>query len=172
MYKYLFALFTFLVVITFEIKAQGVIFNFTDGSQSIFYLDDIRKITYEEDDMLVHLENEILYSWPVNDFKNIEYDIELTEMTENIDNQTKRLTVYPNPGYSDINVDFSVEVGGEVFLQVINFNGEFVLEQNLGYLKIGKHTKSLKVNNLADGEYIIVIQNERKLTQFAKFIKQ
>jgi len=59
-------LFISLMLFTTELNAQSIHFNYTDGTNASYNLEDVRKITFDADVMNLHLWDGSVYSWNVS----------------------------------------------------------------------------------------------------------
>jgi hypothetical protein len=74
---------------------------------------------------------------------------------------TINLEVYPNPVKSDINIDFSINTGGNIEIGLVDVNGRFVQRILNEYLPAGKYHKIIHPGNLTmdPGIYLVVCKS-------------
>jgi hypothetical protein len=125
---------------TLGLRAQNVHFNFTDGTQQSYALQDVRKTTFTDDVMNLHLTDGTVYSWNVSTIGHYEFD-EL--VTTGVGPQAAALApmkVYPNPTTGRLSVDYALEADAPVSLELRDMQGRTVRIMELGTQPAGSHT--------------------------------
>ncbi|MBL4587332.1 MAG: T9SS type A sorting domain-containing protein [Flavobacteriales bacterium] len=69
-------------------------------------------------------------------------------------------SIYPNPTDGNINLSITVEANTKLQVEVLNVVGEKVVEQNIGYKSVGKHSINMDLGSIASGIYFLRIQTE------------
>ena len=136
-----------LTLLTTALAAQGqnVHFNFTDGTQQSYALQDVRKATFTDDVMNLHLTDGTIYSWNVSTIGHYQFD----ELVTGTGTQTAVLApmrVYPNPTTGSLSVEYALEADAPVSLEVRDMQGRTVRHMELGtqprwhpHLPVGRH---------------------------------
>lgn len=73
---------------------------------------------------------------------------------DEVESAISAVTMFPNPASDAVNLQFDLDVPGDVRLEVFNVLGTKMLVQNLGLKAAGMHSTSLYVNQLPEGLYI------------------
>ncbi len=73
---------------------------------------------------------------------------------------TKELAIYPNPAKDDFTIDLSFIAKGFASISIINITGQEVYKENLE--KNIATLKTINSKNLADGMYMVLIENENQ----------
>ena len=87
--------------------AQSIHFNYTDGTNASYNLEDVRKITFDADVMNLHLLDGSVYAWNVSTIGHYEYDETSLNLNEWISAANAwEVSVYPNPTSTDLQLGF------------------------------------------------------------------
>ncbi len=73
---------------------------------------------------------------------------------EEVASTLSAVSMFPNPARDAVNLQFDLDLPGEVRLEVFNVLGSRMLTQNLGMKSSGTHSTTLNVNQLPEGLYI------------------
>lgn len=137
-----------------------------NGTQSSFYLDDIRKISFMSGNMTVTQSNGVSDNFELKNIQNLSF-FGLGTFTEEVkESATISIFVYPNPVIDFLNLNFTNEIGQAFQLEIISLDGKIYYSK---YLTIEKEI-SLDVSYLPRGIYLCSIIN-KKLVKTIKFIK-
>lgn len=152
--------------------AQSIHFNYTNGTNSSYNLQDIRKITFDADVMNLHLLDGSVYTWNVSSIGFFEYD----ESSINIEDWLNKanawdVAVYPNPTNGFLNVQFTLPKEDKILIGLYDVQGKFVLEKSLGNSAAGVHKEMLDLTHLPNGTYVCRISGEHN-TITKKVFKQ
>lgn len=120
-------------------QGQNVQFNFTDGTQQSYALQDVRKATFTDDVMNLHLIDGTVYSWNVSTIGHYEFD-ELVTGTGTQAAALAPMKVYPNPTMGSLSVEYALEADAPVSLEVRDMQGRTVRHMELGTQPAGTHT--------------------------------
>ena len=85
-----------------------------------------------------------------------------------IDNSSIKL--YPNPVVNQVSIEFTAEKNISATVQIINTNSQVVKNLTL-IMQAGKNIKTIAVNDLTAGNYILMIKTGQS-TRSTKFVKQ
>ena len=133
------ALLAIAALFTLGLRAQNVHFNFNDGTQQSYALQDVRKTTFTDDVMNLHLIDGTIYSWNVSTIGHYQFD----ELVTGIGTQAAALApmkVYPNPTTGSLFVEYALEADAPVSLEVRDMQGRTVRTMELGTRPEGTHT--------------------------------
>jgi hypothetical protein len=90
-----------------------------------------------------------------------EFDRELTENS---------LQIFPNPANTQVTVRFAGVDGETATVQVMDISGRMVQSENLGKLGYGEVVKSIELNNLSTGIYMVNVSSSSGQKRVAKLI--
>lgn len=152
--------------------AQSIHFNYTDGTNNSYNLQDVQKITFDADVMNMHLLGGSIYSWNVSSIGYYEYD----ESSVNIEEWLHQanawdVAVYPNPTNGFLNVQFNLPKEDKILIGLYDVQGKLVLEKSLGNSAAGEHKEMLDLTHLPNGTYVCRISGEHN-TITKKVFKQ
>jgi len=152
--------------------AQSIHFNYNDGTNASYNLQDVRKITFDADVMNLHLLDGSIYSWNVSSIGYYEYD----ESSVNIEEWLHQanawdVAVYPNPTNGLLNVQFNLPKEDKILIGLYDVQGKLVLEKSLGNSALGEHKEMLDLTHLPNGTYVCRISGEHN-TITKKVLKQ
>ncbi len=87
------------------------------------------------------------------------------------DNQFEKLSVYPNPSFSDFTISFNNAINEtKAKVKIYNLNGILEYENNY-YLTTNQNNLFIKDINLSSGEYIVELISGDKIARFKQIIK-
>ena len=141
--------------------AQSIHFNYTDGTNNSYNLQDVQKITFDADVMNMHLLGGSIYSWNVSSIGYYEYD----ESSVNIEEWLHQanawdVAVYPNPTNGFLNVQFNLPKEDKILIGLYDAQGKLVLEKSLGNSALGEHKEMLDLTQLPNGTYVCRITGQ------------
>jgi hypothetical protein len=125
---------------TLGLRAQSVHFNFNDGTQQSYALQDVRKTTFIDDVMNLHLTDGTIYSWNVSTIGHYEFDELVTTGGEPQAAALAPMKVYPNRTAGSLSVEYALETDAPVSLEVRDMQGRTVRIMELGTQPAGSHT--------------------------------
>ncbi|MBL7884063.1 MAG: T9SS type A sorting domain-containing protein, partial [Bacteroidia bacterium] len=80
--------------------------------------------------------------------------------------------IHPNPTNSDINFEFNAPLAGSIYLQVFDYTGRLVTEDNMAVSE-GNNSLQTSLNNLAKGIYSMKVSfNQTGFSSVTKIVKQ
>ena len=152
--------------------AQSIHFNYTDGTNASYNLEDVRKITFDADVMNLHLLDGSVYAWNVSTIGNYEYDETSLNLNEWISSANAwKVQVYPNPTSTNLHLRFNLPKEDEVSIALYDMQGKLILEKNLGNKISGEHQETLDLQDLPQGTYVCrIIGKQNSITK--QVIKQ
>jgi hypothetical protein len=126
--------------LTATVHGQNVYFNFTDGTQQSYALVDVRKATFTEDEMNLHLTDGTIYSWNVNTIGHYTFNSVVTEVSESEAQALAQMKVYPNPTTGSLSVEYALEAETSVTIELRDMQGRTVRQMELGSQPAGSPT--------------------------------
>lgn len=152
------ALIGMVLLFTIGLRAQSIHFNYTDGTNAAYNLEDVRKITFQGDEMNLHLLDGSLYAWNVSTIGHYEYEESTLNAQELLDKANAwNLSVFPNPTSTNFNVSFDLSQADEMSIAIYDMTGKVVLEKQLGKIAMGKHQEVINISALTNGAYVCQI---------------
>jgi len=124
-------LFLSLVAISTSVKSQSVYFNYTDGTNAGYNLEDVRKITFVADEMNLQLLDGSVYSWNVSSIGHYQYDENPLGIDELLNKANAwQVSVFPNPATNVLNVRYNLPTEDKILIAVFDLQGKLLLEVN------------------------------------------
>lgn len=146
--------FTFLAISNVSM-AQSVYFNYTNGTSAVYNLADVRKITFEDDEMNLHLLDGSVYSWNVSSIGHYQFDEGNVGIDELLNKaNTWLVAVFPNPANNLLNVKYNLPTDDMILISVFDLQGKLLLEINNGNRAKGEHEEILDISTLPVGQYV------------------
>ena len=150
------------LLFTVGLRAQSIHFNYTDGTNAAYNLEDVRKITFDEDVMNFHLLDGSTYAWNVSTIGHYEYDETSLNLNEWISAANAwEVSVYPNPTSTDLHVRFNLPKEDEISIALYDLQGQLILEKNMGNKISGEHQETLDLKDLPQGTYVCRITGKQ-----------
>jgi hypothetical protein len=152
--------------------AQSIHFNYTDGTNSSYNIEDVRKITFDADVMNLHLLDGSTYSWNVSTIGDYQYQESSLNVQEWLNQANAwEVSVHPNPTSTILNIKFNLPKADEVSVALHDIQGKLILEKNLGNKTPGKHQEILDLTGIPQGTYVCCISGQQN-TITKQIIKQ
>jgi hypothetical protein len=115
------------------LRAQSIHFNYTDGTNASYNIEDVRKITFDADVMNLHLLDGSVYAWNVSTI-----------------------------GYStNLNVCYNLPKEDEITIALFDMQGKLILEKKIGNKISGEHQETLDLKDLPQGSYVCRITGKQ-----------
>ena len=142
--------------------AQSIYFNYTDGTNSSYNLEDVRKITFVADVMNLHLLDGSTYSWNVSTIGDYQYDETSLNVQEWLNNaNTWEVNVFPNPTSSALTVRYNLPKADEVSIGLYDMQGKLILSKNTEKKAKGEHKEILDLTDVPLGTYVCRISGQK-----------
>jgi hypothetical protein len=152
--------------------AQSIHFNYTDGTNASYNLEDVRKITFDADLMNLHLLDGSIYSWNVSTIGYYQYDEASLNVQEWLNNANAwDVTIFPNPTRSALTVRFNLPQSDEVSIELYDMKGKLMLTKSLGKIETGEYQEVLDLSSVTQGSYVCRISGQKN-TITKQLIKQ
>jgi len=153
----LFCLLNFNLVIS-----QSIFVNNQDQTSSSYSIEDVQRLTFENNQMILRLFNGTEFSFDLTDLDNYRYEDE-TMSTENFLAQANawELTTYPNPSKDMVNISFNLIDASPITYQIFDIKGRKILEKKLPMLSQGKNNIEVSLGHLASGTYLLQLATDR-----------
>lgn len=165
----------YLLFIVLNLNAQdNIYFKNLDGSKSNYPIQSIKKVTVNNNKLLIHFVDGTISERDLVELQNYKFQ-------EVIDNNSSISTVFskniyefdafPNPFGKQINIKFTLSKSEFVTVYIYDINGKKIQDFSLGKLIAGKHSQTITVGDLPNGEYIISLKGDQSIVN-KKIVKQ
>ena len=142
--------------------AQSIHFNYTDGTNASYNLEDVRKITFDIDVMNLHMLDGSVYAWNVSTIGYYQYDETSLNLQEWLNNANAReVTIFPNPTSSTLTVRFNLPLSDEVSIELYDIQEKLILTKSLGKKETGEHQEVLDLSNVSEGSYLCRLSGQK-----------
>ena len=142
-------------------QAQSIYFNFSNGTNAAYALEDVRKITFNNDIMNLHLWDGSVYSWQVNTIDYYQYDNSPAAITEVLEQANSwQVKVYPNPTNQVVNVAFNLPTNENVSFALFDVQGKMLIETSPKQLNKGLNEQSIDLSVYPAGQYLIHLKGQ------------
>jgi hypothetical protein len=156
------AVLTMALLFTAGLRAQSVYFNYTDGTDATYNLQDVRKITFDADVMNLHLLDGSTYSWNVSTIGYYEYDQTPSNVEQLVDlANTWQAVVFPNPVNNSLQIRYLLPKADVVKIALYDMQGKLIVENNIGNQKEGQHQAMLDLSHINAGSYVCRITGQK-----------
>jgi hypothetical protein len=147
---------------TSQLKSQSIYFNFTNGTNSSYNLQDVRKITFDADLMNLHLWDGSMFSWNVSTIGYYEHNQSSSNVQEllNVANSWD-VAIFPNPPSTTLNVIYNLPKEDEITIALFDMQGNLILQKSLGKQVFGEHQETLDLTNIPQGTYVCRISGRQ-----------
>jgi hypothetical protein len=144
--------------------AQSIHFNYTDGTNAAYNLEDVRKVTFNADVMNLHLLDGSVYAWNVSTIGYYQYDESSVNLLEWLNNANGwEVNVYPNPTSTSLNISFNLPQADDVSINLYDTQGKLISEKKIGKKESGKHQEILDLTGIPQGTYICRISGQKNM---------
>jgi hypothetical protein len=151
------------MLFTVGLRAQSIHFNYTDGTNASYNLEDVRKITFDADVMNLHLLDGSVYAWNVSTIGYYEHDESSLNVQEWLNNANAwEVVIFPNPTSTNLNVCYNLPKEDEITIALFDMQGKLILQKSLGKQVSGEQQQTLDVSNLTEGTYVFRIEGQHQ----------
>jgi hypothetical protein len=169
--KFILTLFLMTLISYQKIAAQSLNVNNQNGQNSSYALQDVRRLTFENSNLVVLLFNGNSFSFPLATLSNYRYNVSVADLEELLFNANDwQLMVFPNPTSDQLTIRFSLIKEEEISYSISDLSGKILLSNNLGLQTTGDHSFTMSTSDLPKGNYILRI--DRKESSFSKTINK
>ena len=149
------------LLFTFGLRAQSIYFNYTDGTNSSYNLEDVRKITFDADLMNLHFWDGSMYSWNVSTIRYFQYDASLNVQDWLNNANAWKVNVYPNLISTFLTVRFNLPKPDEVTIGLYDIQGKLILSKYIGKKETGEHQEIFDLTSTPQGTYVCRISGKQ-----------
>jgi hypothetical protein len=142
--------------------SQYLVINFSDGSQLDYGIQQVEKVRFENDFMLLHLTDETIVSWGLGLIQNYFHSESGLGMTINSPlNLDPIVTVFPNPSNGAFNLTYNLFHPAEVKITVFNNDGKVIFEKTIQHNQHGEQQLMIQLETPAKGAYSCLIETDQ-----------
>lgn len=145
-----------ITITTLTVKAQDINFNFYNSNSQSYNIEDIRKITFDNNLMILHLNDGSIFTIDTETIEGNSY----TQSSALSNINDLQINVFPNPVQNELNV--SVSSDKPVTITILDQNAKTIIETN---------NSTIDVSNLTPATYIVIVKVNHISKSF-KLIKQ
>lgn len=143
--------------------AQSIHFNYTDGTNASYNLEDVRKVTFDADLMNLHLWDGTVYAWNASTIGHYQYDESTINVQEWLNNANAwEVVIFPNPTSTNLNVRYNLPKEDEITIALFDMQGKLILQKNLGKQVSGEQQQTLDLSNLPKGKFLCRIDGQHQ----------
>jgi hypothetical protein len=155
-----------------SVGAQNIYIEYSDGTNTAYAIEDVRKITFTDDIMNLHLNDGSSYSWNVNLIDNYQYELNPLQIDAILkEANSMEVHVHPNPADNNLIVSFINKDKQKFCLSIFDLQGRILFEENYNSLDLGKTNYSIELSNFQSGQYFVRLTGQNtSITK--KFIKK
>lgn len=146
-------IFPFLLV-SFNMTAQDVTFNFENGDQNTYALMDVYQITFTGDVLNLELRDETMYSWNVNTITNFSHggQVGVTEALSTLNGM--ELKLHPNPSSDKLQLTYTLNKESLVNVSIHTLEGKLAKRVFEGTQGEGQQSIEVYLEDLLSGTYL------------------
>lgn len=161
----------FLLLILFSsysyCQQEFIHFHFNDNSTSVFSIEEVQKIDFDNDQLILHQTNGTVVSWDIDVIDYYSYNDDVTGIESATENKLS-MSVFPNPSSSQLHINYNLLSNQEAVLTILNVEGKVIEIFNLN--QVSKSTKQIDVSAYPAGQYFVRIDGA-KFSLSKRFIK-
>lgn len=115
-----------------HLKSQTqLVFSMVSGNQEVFFLEEIRSMRFENDEIVLHLLEGIDYRFDIEDVEQYYFvGVESVKFPDH--RKDTRLKVFPNPSDGEVEISISQTSSNQITLDILDFTGKSVKTIYLG----------------------------------------
>lgn len=138
------------------LSAQNIYFEYSDGTNSTYAIDDVRKITFTDDIMNLHLNDGSSYSWDVESIDHYQYELNPLQIDALLRKvNSMEVHVHPNPVDNSLIVSYFNKEKQNLCLSIFDLQGRILLEENNNSIENGKTSHIIELSSLPSGQYFV-----------------
>lgn len=156
--------FLFFLICCFNVflaTSQNIFVNNQEQTSSSYSIDEVQRLTFEDNQMILRLFDETEFSFDLSDLANYRYDQTMSTETFLAQANAWELNVYPNPTKDVVNISFNLLDASPITYQVFDIKGRKILEKKLPMLAQGKNSIEVSLGDLAAGTYLLQLATDR-----------
>ena len=148
------------LLLAISTQAQQVHFNFTDGNQSSYGLQDVSQITFSGEMLNLELEDGSTYSWNINTITNFMYSGSSTGLDEALSSLNGLdINLHPNPTDGNLKLTYTLKENARLSIAIHSVDGKLVKQLFDGEQRAGEQIMDADLSDLNEGVYICRISS-------------
>lgn len=148
------------LLLAISTQAQQVHFNFTDGNQSSYGLQDVSQITFSGEMLNLELEDGTIYSWNINTITNFMYSGTSTGVDEALSSlNSLDINLHPNPTDGNLKLTYTLKENARLSIAIHSVDGKLVKQLFDGEQRAGEQIMDAGLSGLDAGVYICRISS-------------
>lgn len=165
-FSFAFLLFILLPSVSY-CQQEFIHFHFNDNSTSVFNLEEVQKLDFDNDQLRLHQTNGTVLSWDIGVIDYYSYNDGVTGIESATENKLS-MSVFPNPSSSQLHINYNLLSIQEAVLTIQNLEGRVVETFNIN--QVSKSSKLIDVSAYPTGQYFVRIDGA-KFSLSKRFIK-
>jgi len=114
-----------LIILAGSIHAQNLFFKFTDGTSATYTTDEIRKFTFNGNEMVLLKRDGTTVSWNASTIGNYRFDA-TTSITDTARINNAEVKIYPNPFKGAVRIRYELPVADKVAVEILDMQGRTI----------------------------------------------
>jgi hypothetical protein len=139
--------------------SQSLEVNSSTGSNASYALQDVRRITIENTNLVVLMYNGSSFSYNLATLSNYVYNNSDIQNILNLANDWN-VRVFPNPTESTFFIEYFLQNPENISYSIIDQSGKELKKINFGTQLPGQYKTNISVDDLPSGSYIFQIQRD------------
>jgi hypothetical protein len=135
---------------------QSLNVNNTNGNNAFYNLQDVRKITFENSNLVVSLLNGNSFSYNLATLSNYVYDESSVQNLLDLANAWN-VKVYPNPTQNSLFIEYSLKNNQNMGYSLLDLSGKELIKQYIGNQGPGEFIINVSLDELPSGSYILQV---------------
>jgi hypothetical protein len=136
-------------------QQEQIIFQFTDNSQQIFALDEVRKMDFTASQLRMHQLDGTILSWDFDFIDHYRYDIPTSTNEISSKLSVPVMSVFPNPASDVLNIQYEFLNKQDAELSIISLDGRVIEKRRLTSSQKGSLQVDLSYHPA--GQYIVLM---------------
>lgn len=124
--------------ISASVHAQNLFFKFTDGTSATYTVDEVRKLTFTGNEMVLLKKEGTTVSWNTSTIVNYRFDA-TTSITDAERINNIEVKIYPNPFKGVVRIRYELPVADKVSIDIIDMQGRNIRNWSQTQKPAGAH---------------------------------
>jgi hypothetical protein len=149
----------FMFLLATSLRGQNIQFTFNSGNTESFPLNEVRKITFSENNLNLHLYAGSIETWDLSTIRHYAFDYTVGLPKSDFPEGMSGFKVFPNPASAAVKIEYTLQRAGNVSLEIYDLQGKQVKRILNMYQAAGKqeqywNTKDDHGNLVPAGHYV------------------
>ena len=143
--------------------SQYLVINFSNDSQLEYGIQEIEKVRFENDFMLLHLNDGSVVSWELSLISNYYHSESGLGMTVNSPLRLDpKVNLFPNPSAGSFTLAYTLHSSAEIKVMIFNAEGKNCYENVHKHDVAGEMSLAIQLEQPVNGNYSIVIETDQQ----------